>query len=104
VIRPVPAPYAGAERLGADGNACLSLARAKWHTLKRVQQTALIMSTRIPGGRRLGEVGQTTSTSMRDQGLVASCDRCATLTGFGEMVREAGQHARAEALEARDEQ
>ena len=42
----IPSNYAGATRLDADANACLALARAKWHTLSKTQKRALIDACR----------------------------------------------------------
>jgi hypothetical protein len=90
----VPAPYAFATRLDADANACLSLARAKWHTLTRTQQRALVDAYRVVGGRRLERsIRAPTVAALVAQGLVEGDGR-RLLTGFGHMVREAGIYAR----------
>jgi hypothetical protein len=93
----VPSPYAGATRLDADANACLALARAKWHTLSTAQQRALVQSRAVVGGRYIrAHTNTNTARALEALGLVeATAPR--RLTGLGVMVREAGIYTVGEA-------
>jgi hypothetical protein len=88
----VPSNYLRASRLGADGNACLALARALWHTLSKAQKKAIIDAPLCNDGRMLLlSTRIATCIALEDRGIVEERGGLSFgLTGLGAMVREAG--------------
>ena len=96
----VPSNYAGATRLDADANACLSLSRAIWLSLSRAQRLAISGSESIVGSFwTRASTGRPTQRVLITRGLAdastaSDSNGRAALTGLGVMVREAGIYTR----------